>query len=232
MKKRFIATVIFAACTLSPAAWSNTPQFPHLITIGTGEITATPDMARIDLAVNLTRSTAQEAKNTSDEAIVALLSRLEKMGIERKDVKSADLNLQPQYSYKQNSPPKLTGYRANRNVIITIKEIKKLNAVLDGAMDAGLNQVNSISFSSSKEREYKEEARMAAIGNARSKAASLAKGFDVRVAGVWQISYTEQKPIRPLLMQMAARSNNVDTTYLENEIIFTDQVEVIFALGK
>lgn len=232
MKKRFIVPLIFAACTLSPAALSNGPQFPHLKTIGMGEVIATPDIATIEVAVNLTRTTAQEAKKTSDEAVSALFSRLEKMGIVKQDVKSANLTLQPQYSYVKNNAPKLTGYRANRNITITIRDIKKLNTVLDGALAAGLNQVTSIGFSSSQEAALKQQARMAAIGNARSKAASLAKGFDVKVTGVWQINYTDQKPIRPLLMQMAARSNNIDTTYLENEITITDQVEVIFALGK
>ncbi len=232
MKKYLLAALICTSYVISPTVFSSEPSFPHLKTVGIGEIRTTPDIASINVGINLTRSTAQEAKNTSDTAISALFKRLEKLGIQRQDIESANLSLQPQYTYEKNSPPKLTGYRANRNITIIVRHLSNLNSVLDGALTDGLNQVNRIEFSSSQQKKLKEDARMAAIENAKAKANSLAKGFNVEVANVWQINYVEASAVRPLLMRMAQDSNNIEQSYLDNEITISDQVEVIFALEQ
>lgn len=233
MRKLLLASIVSAMAALSPFALADTPSFPHLETVGVGEVTVQPDMATINVAVSLDRTTAQAAKKASDDAIAALLGRLEGMGIARKDIESANLSLQPQYSYPKNGEPKLTGYRATRNVSVTVRELASLNDILDGALADGLNRVNTISFSSSKEDEYKEQARMAAIADAKAKAASLAKGFGEPLGGVWQISYMTESPVRPIMMRMAAEAvSNTNASYQDAEITIRDQVEVIYALGE
>ncbi|CZF83772.1 26 kDa periplasmic immunogenic protein precursor [Grimontia celer] len=232
MKKHLIASLVGAAIALSsPFVSAATPDFPHLETIGVGEVVDQPDTATVDVAVSLTRTSAQAAKKASDDAVATLLERLEKMGIARKDIESANLNLQPQYSYPKNSEPKLNGYRATRNVTVTVSDLSRLNRVLDGALADGLNRVNGISFSSSKEAELKEQARMAAIADAKAKAESLAKGFGESLAGVWEIRYMTSTPVRPTMMRMAEASN-VAASYNDAEITIRDQVEVVYALGE
>ncbi|WP_028022950.1 oxidative stress defense protein [Enterovibrio calviensis] len=232
MKKHLIATLLGAAVTLSPFAAIASPDFPHLQTVGVGEVIATPDMANIDVAVSLNRTSAQAAKKASDNAIAALVERLQKMGIADKDIDSANLSLQPQYSYPKNSEPKLTGYRATRTVTVTVNDLDNLNRVLDGALADGINRVNGIAFSSSKEAELKEKARMAAIADAQAKAKSLAKGFGETLAGVWEIRYVDQSPIRPVMMRMAEAAADVSATYKDAEITIRDRVDVVYALGE
>ncbi|PMN69299.1 oxidative stress defense protein [Enterovibrio norvegicus] len=232
MKKHLIATLIGATVALSsPVASAASPEFPHLETVGIGEVVVTPDTANIQVAVTLTRTSAKAAKKASDDAITALLNRLDKMGVDKKDVESANLSLQPQYSYPKNAEPKLTGYRASRNVSITISELTTLNSILDGALSDGVNRVNGISFSSSKEAELKEKARMAAIQDAKAKAESLASGFGETLNGVWEIRYMDQSPTRPVAMRMAQAKND-NASYMDAEITVRDRVEVVFALGK
>ncbi|WP_394211521.1 oxidative stress defense protein [Enterovibrio calviensis] len=232
MKKHLIATLFGATIALSPFTSAASPDFPHLETVGIGEVVAMPDMANIDVAVSLNRTSAQAAKKASDDAIAALLERLKKMGIDKKDIESANLSLQPQYSYPKNSEPKLTGYRASRTVTVTVRDLANLNRLLDGALADGLNRINGISFSSSKESELKEKARMAAIADAQAKAKSLANGFGETLAGVWEIRYVDQTPIRPVMMRMAEATAGVNATYQDAEITITDRVNVVYALGE
>lgn len=232
MKKYLIATLMTATSLISPASLASAPNFPHLETVGSAEIVTTPDMAKISLSVAFNRSTPKEAKNDSDKAIRTLLLRLDKMGIEKKDIESANLSVQPQYSYPKDSAQILTGYRATRDITITIRALYNLNSVLNGALSDGFNQVNNISFSSSNEAELKIEARMAAIKDAKAKAMSLAQGFDQEISGVWEIRYMDQSPVRPLMMRMSAETNKINANYADAQITIYDQVEVIFALRQ
>lgn len=233
MKKRIIiATLLTATSLLSPATLANIPDVPHLETFGISEIVTSPDMAEINISVTLNRATAKEAKNASDNAIADLLTRLDKIGIEKKDIESANLSVQPQYSYPKNTSPILTGYQATRNVSITIRDLNNLNTVLDGALTDGLNQINNISFSSSLEAKLKLEARMLAIKDAKSKAASLAQSFDQQIAGVWKIRYMNQSPVRPLMMRMSSDTNSINASYSDAKITIFDRVEVIFTIKK
>lgn len=233
MKKHLIASLVGAALAFTaPFASASAPEFPHLETTGVGEVVAQPDTATINVAVSLTRDTAQAAKKASDDAVIALLGRLEKMGVAQKDIESANLNIQPQYTYPKNGEPKLDGYRASRNVTVTLTDLAMLNNVLDGALADGLNRVNGIQFSSSKEAELKEQARIAAIRDAQAKAASLAKGFDLDLGGVWEIRYMDASPNRPVVMRMAESSANVGASYQDAEITVRDQVEVVYKLGR
>lgn len=229
-KRLLIATLLTATSLLSPASWADAPNFPHLQTLGIGEVVTKADTAEISISVSLLQPTAKEAKNASDKAISDLLTRLNQMGIEKDDIENANLSVQPQYSYPKKSEPVLTGYRAIRNVNITIRQLNNINTILDGALVDGINRVNHISFSSSNEKAIKEQARLAAVNDAKSKAASLAKGFGEEIAGVWEIRYMTQSPLRPLMMRMSSERNNIDADYVESKITFRDQVEAIFML--
>lgn len=232
MKKHILTLLIGAIITIPTITQATTPQFAHLETVGIGEVTTKPDIADIDVSVSINRKNAQDAKKATDEAIVNLLVRLEKMGIAKSDIDSANLSLRPQYSYPKDQEPKLTGYMATRNIKITVRNLNSLNNILDGALSDGLNQVNNISFSSSNEEQLKEQARMASIEDAKAKAASLAKGFGVTISGVWQISYKDNSLNRPMLRQFSAQVNNVNASYDDAQITIRDSVGVIFSLAK
>ncbi|MCV5900313.1 SIMPL domain-containing protein, partial [Escherichia coli] len=79
-------------------------------------------------------------------------------------------------------------------------DLADLNQYLDMALKAGINQVDNIQLKVSNQAEYQQKARMAAIKDAREKAASLASGFDKKLGGIWQINYN-QMHVQPVLMR-------------------------------
>ena len=114
---------------------------------------------------------------------------------------------------------------------ITVKQLEQLNDLLDSALEQGINRVNSIELTSSKRTDFIEQARQAAIEDAKQKAKSLAKGFDKKVEGVWQIRYFDQHPIQPVQYKMAAQADNgTAASYQQGQVIISDRVEVVFKL--
>ncbi len=231
MKKNYLRAIVAIALSIPALALSGEPDFAHLETVGESELQVAPDMAKLRLAVSLFKPTAIEAKEAADEAVVALMKRLNAMGVKKADIISADLSVQPRYDYPQDKAPVLQGYQSSRVVEVTVRELGQLNTIIDGALADKLNRVDSINFMISNKSHYIEQVRMAAIEDAKTKAAMLAKGFDRKLGGVWQVRYDNQSPANPILYRsMRMESNSVNESYTQSLITLTDRVEVIFAL--
>ncbi|OAN12559.1 oxidative stress defense protein [Photobacterium jeanii] len=233
MHKKLLATVLGATALLSTQLQAAEVSFPHLVTQGHGEIIATADMAKLHVEVTEKRATAKEAKQAVDKAVVAFIARLEKQGVKRADIQSANISLHPEYKYPKNKEPQLVGYRAEREVTVTVHKLEALNTYLDGSLVDGINRIRNIELKSSKEAELKQQARTAAIKDAKEKAQSVANGFGESVDGVWQITYLTQS-VQPYVMQartMSLMSNDVGESYQNDKIVIEDSVDVIFKLA-
>lgn len=234
--KLSLAKTISAAALLltlnSNVAFANSPDFPHLQTTGYGEIIAKPDQATFTVEVVAMNKTAKGSKETVDKAISAFTQRLLTAGLARKDIQSANIVLGPQYSYKnKDNQPVLTGYRATRRMTVKVDDLSMLNNYLDSALGEGINAIHNIELQVKDQEALKEAARQAAVSDANRKARSLAQGFDMEVAGVWQIRYQSHNP-SPVVMRTAAMESSMakDTTYADMEIRVRDNVEVTYKL--
>lgn len=85
--------------------------------------------------------------------------------------------------------PRITGYGMNVNIVVTVRDLTKVNQVIDTATANGANQVSNISFTVDDEEKYQAEARKLAIDDAKSKANELAGAAGLRlgkVVGVYE----------------------------------------------
>ncbi|MDO6708043.1 oxidative stress defense protein [Photobacterium sp. 1_MG-2023] len=231
MKKTLLAACFTSVALASPLAMAE-DSFPRLETIGVGEVTAQPDMATFSVAVEETRKTAQEAKQAADKAVTAFMDRLQKQGVKRADIESANIYLHPQYHHSKDNSPELMGYQATRQITVTVRDLEQLNTYLDNALGDGINRINNIELKVTDEAKYQEQARQAAIQDAQEKAKSLAKGFQTELDGIWNIRYYDSTP-RPVMGRMAMDAAvQTKATYQDAEITFQDRVEVVFRLEK
>jgi uncharacterized protein YggE len=84
------------------------PNGPHIVTSGTASVAAVPDIATLAIEVNVPRKTPHRQK-TGRRSRGAVSLFLEKSGIAKKDINSANLRTQPDYDY-QNGKSILKGY--------------------------------------------------------------------------------------------------------------------------
>lgn len=57
----------------------------------------------------------------------------------------------------------MKGYRTVRQVQVTLRQLDKLNALLDGALKAGLNEIRAVELGIAQPGVYREQARQQAI---------------------------------------------------------------------
>lgn len=207
------------------------PNGPHIVTSGTASVDAVPDVATTAIEVNVAAKDAASAKKQADDRVAQyLFPRTERC--REKDISSANLRTQPDYDY-QNGKSILKGYRAVRTVEVTVRQLDKLNGLLDGALKAGLNEIRSVSLGVAQPEKYKDEARKAAIDDAIHQAQQLASGFKSKLGPVYSVRYhvSNYQP-SPMVRMMKADAAPVSAqeTYEQPTIQFDDQVDVVFQL--
>ena len=207
-----LAPVAAAAQTSVPVqAISGT----RLDVVATGEVTRVPDIARISAGVVTQAQSATEAIRLNSQRMSAVRDALRRAGIADRDIQTSTLSLQPDYRYAENQPPTLTGYRASNEVSIRFREIAQTGRILDALVAQGANQINGPSLEIDRPEAALDEARTAAITNARARADLYARSLGMRVRRILSVSETGMPgmPVpRPMAMaRLEARdAANID----------------------
>ena len=157
MKFKVIALAALMGISGMAAQANELPDGPHIVTSGTASVDAVPDIATLAIEVNVAAKDAATAKKQADERVAQYISFLELNQIAKKDISSANLRTQPDYDY-QDGKSILKGYRAVRTVEVTLRQLDKLNSLLDGALKAGLNEIRSVSLGVAQPDAYKDKA--------------------------------------------------------------------------
>lgn len=233
MKLKTLALVTMLGLASGTLSAAELPEGPHIVTSGTSSVDAVPDMATLAIEVNVLAKDAASAKKQTDDRVAQYMTFLQKNAVAKKDISAANLRTQPEYDYLKDGKTQLKGYRAVRSVNVTVRDLNKLNNLLDGALKAGLNDIRAVSLGVANPEQYKDKARQAAIEDATHQAQMLAKGFHATLGPVYSIRYhvSNYQPAPMVRMMKAdAAPASAQDTYEQETIQFSDQVDVVFEL--
>jgi uncharacterized protein YggE len=190
MMKR-VATVV-VLCFLALAAHGQEAcTNPKIVkTTGTAELKVTPDQAVIQLGVEHQSATAKNAKTSVAAASRKILAALKGLGIDDKDIQTDYLSLQPMIDYRKGL--RITNFTAEQSLSVKVRDLSKLDDIMDAVMSAGANNIGGIEYQSSELRKYKDEARDAAAKAAREKADALAKALGDEIGKTHSIEEVQQ----------------------------------------
>ncbi len=234
MKLKVLALAAMMSFGVMGVQADELPNGPHVVTSGTASVDAVPDIATLAIEVNVSAKDAASAKKQADDRVAEYLTFLQKNGVEKKDIDSTNLRTQPEYDYLKDGKTQLKGYQAVRSVTVTVRQLDKLNSLLDGSLKAGLNEIRSVTLGVAQPEAYKDKARKAAIDDAIHQAKMLADGFHTTLGPVYSIRYHvsnyQPAPMVRMMKADAAASMSAQETYEQPTIQFTDQVDVVFNL--
>jgi uncharacterized protein YggE len=210
-----LAGALFMAFPVVPAqaqsAEPKTSAEARVIVIGEGSVTVTPDYARIRSGVSTSAKTVTEASDANAKTMSAMLAALADAGIAKKDIQTAEFSIEPVYaSPAVSSPPKLTGYRVSNQVNVVIRQIAQVGEILDRLVKAGATDFGGVAFLVSDRDKALDQAREAAIANARHKAELYARASGLNLGRVAFI--TERSDLGPILPMGVARSKMASTS--------------------
>jgi uncharacterized protein YggE len=177
-----------------------TPSSPANISVsGEGEAYAKPDVAKISFSVIKEAKTVSEAQNLSAQSINEIMKVLKDSGIEDKDMKTENYNLNPKYEWQSSEKPcialvgaycprdgkqVLVGYEANQSISVKIRKIDDAGKILVAIGDKGATNISGVIFDVEEKDTKTAEAQGEAIKKAQEKAQVLADSLGVKIVRV------------------------------------------------
>ncbi len=204
--------------------------------IGQGKASGAPTVAHINVGVETTAPSAQEAMEANRVTMNALLETIKALGIAEKDIQTGNFSI-----YADQSPtvspvdtkPESTGevvYHVSNQVNLTVRDIAALGDILDQAVAAGANNVYGVSFDVEDTSELEAEAREKAVADAQSRAETLAALNGVSVGQVITISEVIGSP-SPVYYDVARAAGLGGATPIQpGEYEVTVSVQVTYAI--
>ena len=179
MRVATFAALFLLLPLVAPAAAAEAP--PRTIsTSGDAVVHVVPDEVVLALGVETFAPRLEDAKKANDERATRLVKTIKAAGVEDRHVQTDVLQLEIRYRSSHPSEG-IEGYYARRTYSVTLKEPKKLEALLDAALTSGANQILGISYRTTALRKHRDQARQMAIKAAKEKAAALAAELDCAV---------------------------------------------------
>ena len=178
-----------------------------------GETNVAPDMATITLGVQTDDMTAAGALRANGAKMNQVMAALRKAGLADRDIQTSNLNVNPQYVYEQNQPPKFNGYQVTNQVTVTVRDLSRVGQAVDATVGAGANTVSGISFGLQNPQVAEDAARMDAVKALQAKADLYAKATGYRIVRLVNLGegggYT---PAPPMPMYAMAKRESADST--------------------
>jgi len=183
MKYNFLALLLFLFLPIH--AWSD----PGIVAIkGYGSLEIDPDMIEISFAVaNTTLKQLNEAKVDVEKRSKKIVKSLIKHGLSEDDITSPNFKVNAERSFRGRDCPDSWVPTVERNIEITLKDIKKYGKVLDILVENGITRIISVEPGILDSAAYERKALSIAIKNAKEQAKFLAKGFDAKVGKIHNI---------------------------------------------
>lgn len=207
-----LAALAVCAVLEAPAARAEDLSRATITVVGQGEASATPDMASLSTGVVTVGKTAEDALAGNSKSVADVIAAIKDAGVEPKDLVTSGFSIQPQYVYPQQGQreaPRLTGYEVRNTVNVKVRDLSKLGGLLDKLVQAGANQASGLSFALQHPSAIEQQARLAAVADAKAQAQSLADAAGLRLVRIRRISPQHDiGPVEaaPMMMKADARA--------------------------
>lgn len=181
----------------------------HIITVsGSGQAMGSPDVAFVELGVDVTDPDVGQAITQANETMDAVRQALIDAGVPEENLQTSDFNV---YTEERRDPETFEQeperiYRVRNILRVKVEAIESLSDVMGAGLDAGANTVYNLSFTIDDPSALQAEARAAAIADARDRAEQLAEGLGVQVGSPVQVSesFSSQPQVERVAMADAA----------------------------
>ncbi|GAB4409614.1 MAG: SIMPL domain-containing protein [Anaerolineales bacterium] len=226
--------LMFSACGAPAASQTGTQQPIRTITVvGQGKASGAPTVAHINIGVETSAPSAQEAMDANRARMTTLLEKIKALGIAEKDIQTSNFSIYTEQRPVATATGKeefTVSYRVSNQVSLTIRDVAKLGDILDQAVAAGANNVYGVYFGMESTAELEAQAREKAVADAQARAEALASLSGVSVGEVISISEVIGTP-SPVYYGLAKVEGMGGATPIQpGEYEMTMSVQVTYAI--
>lgn len=154
---------------------------------GQGAVAVTPDAYSVTFILEEQGETVSKLNQHLSGELEEVVKFLLKQGVKEENIQSMQVRLNPRYENTQTGREQ-NGFVLSREVQITHSEISSYDKIIDGVLGRGVDRIQQFEFVASGQTNAYEQALVAAVGDAKARAALLAKELGVKVGDVVAIS--------------------------------------------
>ena len=172
----------------APAAVPGTSAPRQVTVVGEGKVDGTPDTVTISLSIAATAPDAISASNQTSSRATAVTDAIVGQGVDRKDISTTTVTLQPQYGGSDNTT--IVGYQSTNSIDVKVRKIETGPQVLGVVTTAGgdATRINSVTYSIEDDSQLVKDARGRAFADAKSRAQQYAELSGLDLGKVLSIS--------------------------------------------
>ncbi len=147
--------------------------------VGTGSVTAAPDIATVNVGVQVQAANAQDALRRANELATAVLDAVRGVGVADNDLRTNGPHLWPNDR----------GYQCGNDISVVVRDVSTTGSVIDVAAGAGGPgfTMSGVSFGVAEPVALQTLARQAAMADAHTVATELATAAGATVGDVLTI---------------------------------------------
>lgn len=184
-----LAGVATAGCDAAPGgAGADLPR--QVTVVGSGEVQGVPDTLTTEAGIEFIAGDVTSAMNQTSERQQAVIDALLDAGVDRKDISTTGVSLQPQYGGSESGgSSSITGYRAGNTIRVKV-ERDSASQVLAVIVRAGgdATRINGVSYSIEDDSQLVRDARERAFNDAKDRAEQYAHLSGLHLGRVISIS--------------------------------------------
>lgn len=175
MKK--FTSVLAAALLVFSVAGTNLAAAaePNTIAVsGMAEQEVAPDMAYIDVGINVRADDAETARIQEAQIASQIRRALLGLAITDNDLQNTSYYLYQEYKVDRNGVRTADKYVLDSSIKVTVKDLDKLSQVIDNVVEAGATNISNITYALSTQNIIQRQLLATAVENARDKAVVVA----------------------------------------------------------
>ena len=184
------------AMTTASACDSHTTPAPgmnprQVSVLGSGQVQGVPDTLTADVGIEFSAPDVTTAMNQTNDRQLAVINALVGAGLDRKDISTTQVTLQPQYSNPEPSgTATITGYHATNAIRVKIHPTDAASRMLALVVSTGGDaaRITSVSYSIADDSQLVKDARARAFNDAKNRADQYAQLSGLRLGKVLSIS--------------------------------------------
>jgi uncharacterized protein YggE len=218
MKRLLVRGVALAIVCASGAEAQDVsrPIVPQIMTTASGEVRIAPDRATIQIGVQSRAATAAAAATQNATRQRAIIDAIKARGVPAEQIATSNFNVIPETRYDREgqAAPRTTSYLVVNTVIVELRRIDQVGPVIDAALTAGANQINSLTFGIANADSARRAALAQAVTKSRADAEAMARAAGGSLGPLIELNSMDQYipgPPRPFDMRVAASTAEMKT---------------------
>ncbi len=196
-----------SACDSQSGPSAAGPDNRQVTVVGAGQVQGTPDTLTANVSIDATAPDVTAAMNRSSDRTRAVIDALiNNAKVDRKDISTSSVNLQPQYGPDSSA---ITGYHASNSLAVKIRNLGSASQTLALIVSTGgdATRINSVDYSIEDDSQLVKDARARAFNDAKARAEQYAQlsGLDLgKVISISEVGGSASPPAPPMPRAAAA----------------------------